>query len=276
MKKRINRIFLINIPLIIIFLGVVFPIYWTLATSFKQESTILDLPLRYLPAPFTFENYTYIWENMGFDRYLLNSTVTTLVSTVISTFIALFGGYAISRYKFKGKRSVYITLLISQMFPGVALMIPLFEIFNNMGFVNSPMSLILTYITVRIPFCMIMISGFVSGISPTLEEAAQIDGCSILGSIFKIVIPTITPGIVAAAAFSFVSSWNEFEYAFIFISDEKFFTLPVGLRQMQGEFTVAYGSLAAGCVMAMVPCILMFAYIQRYLIPDLTAGSVKG
>ncbi len=276
LKKRVERILLVNIPLIILFLVIIFPIYWTLVTSFKDESTMLQLPVKYWPSPFTFDNYKYIWENMGFDKYFFNSLITTGVSTLVCTIVSIFGGYSIARYKFKGKKPAYLVLLISQMFPGVVLMIPLFVIFNKLGIVNSPWSLIITYATIRIPFCMIMMSGFVAGVSPALEEAAQIDGCSVLQSIFKIVVPTIAPGIVAAGAFSFVSSWNEFVYAFTFLSSEKYFTLPIGLRQMQGEFTVAYGSLAAGCVMALIPVLILFAYIQKYLVSGLSSGAVKG
>jgi multiple sugar transport system permease protein len=123
---------------------------------------------------------------------------------------------------------------------------------------------------------MIMISGFVAGVSPALEEAAQIDGCSVFGAITKIVVPTIAPGLVAAGAFAFVSSWNEYVYAFCFLSSERYFTLPIGLKLMKGEFSVAYGSLAAGCVMALIPVILLFAYIQKYLVSGLSAGAVKG
>ena len=276
LKKRIFRIVAVNIPLILLFLLIMFPLYWTVVTSFKEESSMLQLPIKYWPSPFTFDNYKYIWENMGFDHYFFNSVFVTGVSTIACTLISIFGGYAIARYKFKGKGASYLVLLVSQMFPGVVLMIPLFVIFRNMGIVNSPYSLILTYATVRIPFCMIMMSGFVAGVSPALEEAAQIDGCSILQSIFKIVVPTIAPGIVAAGAFSFVSSWNEYVYAFTFLSKEKFFTLPIGLRLMQGEFTVAYGCLAAGCVMALIPVLLLFAYIQKYLVSGLSSGAVKG
>lgn len=276
MKKRLIRIAAVDLPLIVLFIITVFPLYWTIVTSLKQESDIMQLPLKYWPSPLTFDNYKYIWENMGFDTYFWNSILVTSVSTLVCTVISLFGGYSIARYKYKGKKFTYLVLLISQMFPGVVLMIPLFEIFRNMGIVNSPHSLILTYATVRIPFCMIMISGFISGVSPALEEAAQIDGCSVFGAITKIVVPTIAPGLVAAGAFSFVSSWNEYVYAFCFLSSEKYFTLPIGLKLMKGEFTVAYGSLAAGCVMALIPVILLFAYIQKYLVSGLSAGAVKG
>jgi multiple sugar transport system permease protein len=275
-KKRLIRIFTVNIPLVVLFIITIFPLYWTIVTSLKPENEIMKLPLKYWPSPITFDNYKYIWNNMGFDVYFWNSVMVTVISTVVCTVVSLFGGYAIARYPYKGKKLTYLILLVSQMFPGVVLMIPLFEIFKNMGIVNSPYSLILTYTTVRIPFCMIMISGFVAGVSPALEEAAQIDGCSVFGAITKIVVPTIAPGLVAAGAFAFVSSWNEYVYAFCFLSSERYFTLPIGLKLMKGEFSVAYGSLAAGCVMALIPVILLFAYIQKYLVSGLSAGAVKG
>ena len=275
-KKRLIRIFTVNIPLVVLFIVTIFPLYWTIVTSLKPENQIMKLPLKYWPSPITFDNYKYIWNNMGFDVYFFNSVMVTVISTVVCTVVSLFGGYAIARYPYKGKKLTYLILLVSQMFPGVVLMIPLFEIFKNMGIVNSPYSLILTYTTVRIPFCMIMISGFVAGVSPALEEAAQIDGCSVMGAITKIVVPTIAPGLVAAGAFAFVSSWNEYVYAFCFLSSERYFTLPIGLKLMKGEFSVAYGSLAAGCVMALIPVILLFAYIQKYLVSGLSAGAVKG
>lgn len=275
-KKRLIRIFTVNIPLVVLFIITIFPLYWTIVTSLKPENQIMKLPLKYWPSPITFDNYKYIWNNMGFDIYFWNSVMVTVISTVVCTVVSLFGGYAIARYPYKGKKLTYLILLVSQMFPGVVLMIPLFEIFKNMGIVNSPYSLILTYTTVRIPFCMIMISGFVVGVSPALEEAAQIDGCSVMGAITKIVVPTIAPGLVAAGAFAFVSSWNEYVYAFCFLSSERYFTLPIGLKLMKGEFSVAYGSLAAGCVMALIPVILLFAYIQKYLVSGLSAGAVKG
>ncbi|MBE5986633.1 multiple sugar transport system permease protein [Lacrimispora xylanisolvens] len=275
-KKRLIRIFTVNIPLVVLFIITIFPLYWTIVTSLKPENQIMKLPLKYWPSPITFDNYKYIWNNMGFDIYFWNSVMVTVISTVVCTVVSLFGGYAIARYPYKGKKLTYLILLVSQMFPGVVLMIPLFEIFKNMGIVNSPYSLILTYTTVRIPFCMIMISGFVAGVSPALEEAAQIDGCSVLGAITRIVVPTIAPGLVAAGAFAFVSSWNEYVYAFCFLSSERYFTLPIGLKLMKGEFSVAYGSLAAGCVMALIPVILLFAYIQKYLVSGLSAGAVKG
>lgn len=275
-KKKLIKTFTCYIPIAVVTIIMLFPFYWFLNTSFKEESSIMKLPIKYLPDPFTTDNYASMLSSMGFDRYFLNSLFVSVVTTVLVIAIAIMGGYSISRYKFKGKKFIFLLLLVTQMLPGVVILIPLFTIFNNMGLINNLWSLVIVNTTVNLPFCTIMISGFFSGVSPTLEEAAQIDGCTILKSVFKIVVPTILPGIVASGAFAFVNTWNEFVYSLNFINDSDKFTLPVGLSMMKGEFTVNYGGLAAGTVVALIPVLLIFCYIQKYLVQGLSAGAVKG
>lgn len=275
-KKRIIKIFNCYIPLIFFTIFTLFPFYWFLNTSFKEESSIMQLPMRYIPIPFTLENYKYMLSSMGFDRYFLNSLFVAVITTVAIMLIAIWGGFALSRYKFRGKKFTFFFLLITQMLPGVVILIPLFRVFIKLGLINNLWSLVLVNTTVNLPFCMIMMSGFFSNIPSTLEEAAQIDGCSIWKAIFKVVVPAVLPGLVSCGAFAFVNSWNEFVYALNFINDSKLFTLPVGLSMMKGEFTVNYGGLAAGTVVALIPVLLIFCYIQKYLVQGLSAGAVKG
>lgn len=275
-KKRIAKTFTCYIPLAVVTIIMLFPFYWFLNTSFKEQSSIMKLPIKYIPEPFTTDNYASMLSSMGFDKYFLNSLFVSVVTTIFVVAIAIMGGYAISRHKFKGKKFVFLLLLVTQMLPGVVILVPLFTIFNNMGLINNLWSLVIVNTTVNLPFCTIMISGFFSGVSPTLEEAAQIDGCTILKSVFKIVVPTILPGIVASGAFAFVNTWNEFVYSLNFMSDSDKFTLPVGLSLMKGEFTVNYGGLAAGTVVALIPVLLIFCYIQKYLVQGLASGAVKG
>lgn len=236
----------------------------------------MELPIRYIPTPFTLDNYKNMLASMGFDKYFFNSLFVSVLTTAIVMVVAIWGGFAISRYKFRGKKFTFFLLLITQMLPGVVILIPLFTVFNSLGLINNLWSLVITNTTVNLPFCMIMMSGFFSGIPATLEEAAQIDGCSIWKAVFRIVVPAIMPGIVSSAAFAFVNSWNEFVYALNFINDSSKFTLPVGLSMMKGEFTVNYGGLAAGTIVALIPVLLVFCYIQKYLVQGLAAGSVKG
>ncbi len=275
-KKRVGKVFKCYIPVVVFTLFTLFPFYWFLCTSFKEESSIMQLPLKYLPTPFTLDNYKSILSSMGFDKYFLNSLFVAVLTTIVIMFIAIWGGFALSRYKFKGKKFTFFLLLITQMLPGIVILIPLFTIFNKLGLINNLWALVLVNSTVNLPFCMIMMSGFFSGVPTTLEEAAQIDGCSIFGAIFKVVLPAVLPGIVSCGAFAFVNSWNEFVFALNFINDSDKFTLPVGLSMMKGEFTVNYGGLAAGTIIALIPVLLIFCYIQKYLVQGLSAGAVKG
>lgn len=275
-SKKVKKFFICYVPVVFFAVLTLFPFYWFLCTSFKAESSIMKLPLRYISVPFTLDNYKTMLSSMGFDKYFINSLFVSGTTTLLIIIIAILGGYAISRYKFKGKKFTFFLLLITQMLPGVVILIPLFTIFIKLGLINNLWSLIITNTTVNLPFCMIMISSFFSSVPPALEEAAQIDGCSIWKAIFRIVVPSILPGIVSAGAFAFVNSWNEFVYSLNFINDAAKFTIPVGLSMMKGEFTVNYGGLAAGTIVALIPVVIIFLFIQKYLVEGLTAGAVKG
>jgi multiple sugar transport system permease protein len=184
-------------------------------------------------------------------------------------------GYALSRYRFKGKKAFLLLLLCTQFVPGAMLIIPLFIIFKNLGLISNPLSLIIAYTTFQIPFNSILMNGFISNVPVQLEEAAMVDGCSRLQAIRHVIFPLLLPGIVATGVFTFIYAWNEFLFAFMLTNKAANFTLSVGLSYMMGEFNINYGALAAGSVIALVPAIIMFAYAQRYLVNGL-GGAVKG
>ena len=275
-KKAVKKIFLCYLPILLFAIFTIFPFYWMLCTALKEESTIMELPIRYWPKELTLDNFQRILTSMGFDRYFLNSLFVSVITTILIMVVAIWGGFALSRYNFRGKKFTFMLLLVTQMLPGVVILIPLFTIFNNLGLINNLWSLIIVNTTVNLPFCMIMMKGFFSGSPSTLEEAAQIDGCSIWKAIFRVVLPAVMPGVVSSGCFAFVNAWNEFVYALNFINDSNKFTLPVGLSMMKGEFTVDYGGLAAGVIVALIPVLLIFCYIQKYLVQGLSAGAVKG
>jgi multiple sugar transport system permease protein len=275
-QSKLKRFFTLHLPLAVFIVYILFPFYWSLCTSFKPENEILRTPIEYFPHRFTWDNYINMWNNVGFVHYFCNSLIVALTTTGLITLIALLGGYALSRYRFRGKAAVMMAFLITQMLPGVMILIPLFEIFKNLGMINRLSALTVTYTTIQIAFCTIMMSGFFSNIPKELEEAAQIDGCSLVGGIFRIVVPAIAPGIVATGAFAFVGAWNDFIYALAFMNNDQQFTLPLGLSMMQGEFTVNYGGLSAGNIIALIPVMILFAYIQKHLVTGLTSGAVKG
>lgn len=277
MKTKLrDKIFLRWVPLIIVNLFVLFPIVWAIITSLKQEGDILKKPIRYIPDPVTFENYIRAWLNCNFSRYFGNSMKIALVSVICIVVIAIMVGYALSRYRFKGRNLFMLLLLCIQFVPHAVLLIPLFNTFHAMHLIGKPLAVILVCITFQFPFNSILMRGFISGIPYTLEEAAQIDGCSRFMAVIKVILPMLVPGIVTTAAFAFIGVWNEFLFSMMFLNDAANYTIPIGLKMMQGEYNISYGAMAAGAIIAMLVPVVLFAYLQKYLVTGLSAGAVKG
>ena len=271
-----KKLITLYLPLIALLLFTLFPFYWIINTALKKEGDILSLPVQYFPSPPTFENFVRVMTDLGFDQFFVNSMIVTLTTCFLVILIALLGGYAIARFNFKGKGFVFIILFATQIFPRALLLVPLFLTFRAFDLIDTRIPLILTYTTLQIPFCTIMICGFFIMIPKEIEEVAMIDGCSRLDVIFRVLIPIIKPGIVATIAFCFVASWNEFIFALMFTYKEKLFTLPVGLYTLIGQYQIYYGGMSAGGVITLIPTLIMFAYLQKHLIKGLTAGAVKG
>ena len=262
--------------LIVILLFILFPIYWCLATSFKPSAEITSKTVTYWPAAFTLKNYSEAWTKSGFSTYFKNSLFISAFGVMFIVVISVLTGYALSRFKFKGKNIFMLILLCTQFIPGAMLITPIFIIFKNLGMLNSLFALVLVNTTFQFPFNSILMRGFVGGIDYTIEEAAQIDGCSRLGAIWHVLLPVLKPGIATIAAYGFISCWNEFLFSFMFISKQNKLTLPVGLKNLVGEFSINYGQLAAGAVIAVVPTLILFSYVQKNLVGGLSSGAVKG
>lgn len=232
-------------------------------------------PVEYFPTSPTVENFVVAWNNVGFGVFFKNSVIVGFFTVLIVIVLSVLAGYAISRYQFKGKVSFLLMLLCTQFIPRSMLIIPMFIIFQNLGLINHPLSLILVYSAVEVPFTAVLMSGFVSNIPKELEEAAAIDGCSKFQAIRHVILPLLLPGIVATGIFTFLYTWNEFLIALMLNTDQSKFTLPVGLSFMIGEYSVDFGALAAGSVIALVPSIILFAFAQKHLVNGM-GGAVKG
>jgi len=263
------------LPLLLMLAFVLVPFLWALSTSLKEPAKVLSEDLKLLPDPATISNFPRVWTEGRFATYFANSIFVSLVSVVAIIFLAIVNAYALSRFKFKGSRFFMILLLGTQMIPIVLLVTPLFMAFKDMGIINTPWSLIVFYIVTQLPFSTLLMKGFVDSIPKSVDEAAMVDGAGRLRIIFTIIAPVLQPGIVAVCAFAFIGCWNEFLGAFSFITSAVNFTIPVGLKFMIGEYSVDYAGLAAGSIIALLPPLVLFAYIQKFLIQGLSSGSVK-
>jgi arabinogalactan oligomer/maltooligosaccharide transport system permease protein len=211
-----------------------------------------------------------------FWRQLFNSSIIALITTIFGLILACTAAYAFSRFRFPGRQTGLMSFLVSQMFPGTLMMIPLYVLMSRLGLLDSWMGLALVYSTTSIPFCVWMLKGYFDTIPQEIEEAALIDGASRLLIFWKIMLPLARPAIAVTALFSFMTAWNEFILAATFMNDEKLYTLPVMLQQFVGQHKTEWGYFAAGAILVSLPVVALFFALQKNLVGGLTAGSVKG
>ena len=222
------------------------------------------------------KNFVDVMTEQPFGRWLLNSVLVSVMTTVLGVFLACTAAYAFSRFRFPGRDGGMLAFLVSQMFPGTLMLIPLFIIIVKwLGLGNTFWGLVIVYATTAIPFCVWMLKGYFDTIPIDIEESAVIDGASRQTIFLRIILPLSTPAIAITALFSFMTAWNEFILASVFLESESMYTAPVGLRFFVGGFSSQWGFFAAGSVIVSLPVVILFLYLQKYLVSGLTAGSVK-
>lgn len=257
-------------------LFVLLPLYWMAVTAFKTNPEIINAQeLTYFPRSFTLENFTGLFEQFNFATLLKNSLIVSLSSGVLVTVLSIFGGYSLARYQFRSKDGILIFFLVTQMIPGILVIIPLNVIFSRLRVIDSYYALLIFYLVSNLPFCLITMRSFFERIPKTLEEAAAVDGCGKLAALRKVIIPIMFPGIVSVFVFAFIGAWNELIAGTIFISTPKMWTIPVGLKSLIGKYNVQWGALMAGGVLALLPTAILFGVMQKYVVSGLTAGAVK-
>lgn len=256
---------------------VVLPIYWMVITSFKTNPEIVNTQhITYFPETFTLENYQSLFRMLSYSTYLKNSIIVTLVTAVVIVFLSILGGYGLARFKFKGKGGVLIFFMLTQMIPCILVIIPLYIVFSRMGLINTKMALFIYYVITNCPFCVVTMRSFFERIPYELEEAAYVDGCGRLETLWRVVLPVMFSGIVAVFVFAFIGAWNELIAGTIFLNTPDMWTIPVGLKSLIGKYSVQWGALMAGGVLALLPTAIMFMFVQRYVVEGMTAGAVKG
>ncbi len=213
---------------------------------------------------------------LAFLQHAASSIVIALATTVVGIILACTAAYALSRFRFPGRRTALTTFLVVQMFPASLLILPLYVLLDQLGLLNSLTGLVLVYSTTAIPFCVWTLKGYFDGLPRELLEAARVDGAGPARIFFKIVLPLARPGIAVTALFSFMTAWNEFIMASTFLTDESKYTLPVMLQSSVGQFSADWGRFAAGAIVTSVPVMILFYVLQKYLVGGLTAGAVKG
>jgi arabinogalactan oligomer/maltooligosaccharide transport system permease protein len=256
-------------------------VLWVISMALTPQQGF-SMSLSPIPAEPTLENFVYVVTRESangdwlFGQQLLNSVIVSVATTVLGIFLACTAGYAFSRFRFPGRREGLMMFLVSQMFPGTMMLIPLYVILDAVGLLNQLAGLILVYSTTAIPFCVWMLKGYFDTIPKELEESAIIDGASQFTIFWRIILPLARPAIAVTALFSFMTAWNEFILATTFMNSEDAYTLPVTLQSYVGAYSTQWGYFAAGAILVSIPVVALFFSLQKYLVGGLTAGSVKG
>ncbi|MDT0399069.1 MULTISPECIES: carbohydrate ABC transporter permease [Streptomyces] len=258
---------------------VLLPVYVMVSSSLKPLEDVTGT-FRWLPTGLTIRPYIDIWSTVPLAKYFVNSLIVAGVATVCSVVIAVFAAYAVSRYEFRGKRIFSVTVLSTQMFPGILFLLPLFLIYVNIGnatgiaLFGSRGGLILTYLTFSLPFSIWMLIGYFDSVPKDLDEAALVDGCGPLKALIKVVVPAAIPGIVAVAVYAFMTAWGEVLFASVMTNDATR-TLAVGLQGYSTQNDVYWNQIMAASLVVSIPVVAGFLLLQRYLVAGLTAGAVK-
>lgn len=248
-----------------------FPFYWLFKTSIEPTDAIYG-DLSALPGGLTFEHYQEAFA-VGFHESVINSLIVAIGTTVLTTVIALLGAYGILRKVFPGRTAAAKIVLLTYMFPHVALIVPVFYLGAQLGLLSSPIILIAMHTMLALPFCIWILQAFLEDIPRELEEAAMVEGASEFGAFMRITVPLSYPGIIAAGTFAFIMSWGEYMFAFVLMTESAAHTVPVALHNLLGAYTIDWGLLAAAGVIATLPVLGLFWVMAKYLGEGIAKGT---
>jgi multiple sugar transport system permease protein len=268
-----------RIVLTVLTIFALLPLYVMVSSSLKPLQDVTGT-FRWIPSPITFSSYIQMWQTVPLAQYFVNSLIVCSCAAALSVLVATFAAYAVSRYRFRGRRVFTLVVLSTQMFPGILFLLPLFLIFVSIGnatgitLLGSRTGLIITYLTFSLPFSIWLLVGYFDSIPRGLDEAAWVDGCGPLRALFRVVIPAAIPGIITVAIYAFMTAWGEVLFASVMTNDTTR-TLAVGLRDYSTQNDVYWNQIMAASIVVSIPVVAGFLLMQRFLVTGLTAGSVK-
>lgn len=277
-RRRRRRIRLVPNLVAVVFSAVwIFPVYWMLNTAFKPRSDAMTATPMFFPEHFTLSNFVSAVSGSNFFNDLKSSVIVVLGTLILSIPLALFAAAALTRFRFRGRRTIMVFILATQMLPGTALLIPMFLMFNQLNLLGSYFGLILAYVGAVLPFSIWVMRGFFLAIPFEIEEAARVDGASQWRVLRSVIFPLVLPGVIATSIFAFIAAWNDYLTAYTFMKDQTMYTLPVWLASFSNPHTgTDFGGQMAGSVIFSLPVVVFFLFIQRNLVTGMSAGAVKG
>jgi multiple sugar transport system permease protein len=263
--------------LLVIFICALFfiPIYGAFTTAFRTNQEIIKEGFWAFPTPPVLDNFITVWKGGKIQMFLLNTVLVSISSTVISIFMGSLTGYAFGKLGFKGSSWLYIIVVAGMFFPPQIVLIPLFKLFNTLNLLDSVFALIIVHVGFGIPICTLMMTNFFRDIPPSLRQSAMLDGCNDWQVLFRIMLPLARPSITALIILQFTWIWNDFLWPLILIKSEHRMTIQMGILQLRGQYGLAWGNQAAGALMATIPTLLLFIFMQKHFIHGLSMGAVK-
>jgi multiple sugar transport system permease protein len=261
--------------LLIVLVVSIFPYLYLLSTALRPRSEIFRFPPSWLPNTWAPQNFIDVWHVVALGKWILNSVFIAGTSTALTLVLAIPAGYALARLQFPGRRVFRQLLLVTQMFSPAILIIGLFRFMTTVRLTDTPLSLILTYSALSVAFSIWFLESYYRSVPEEIEEAAMVDGCSRVGALVRVILPSMAPALVATTVFAFIWAWNDFVIALTFIASPGNRTLPLGIYSFLGQYMIEWHFLMAAALIAVIPVVILFISIERWLVKGMTAGAVK-
>lgn len=255
---------------------VLFPFYWIAISSLKSPRELVKFPPDLLPLDITVQHYRNLLQFSPYVVYLKNSCVVAGLTVIVTMPLAVLGAYSLARFRFPGKSAISTSLLLTYLFPGILLLVPLYTMAARLGILDSHSALVIVNVTFTLPFSILLLRTFYEAVPVELDEAAMLDGADRITVLRRILVPLCRPGIVSTATYVFIASWGEFLFSSVLIIDDSRKTLPVGLSELMSLYVIDWGLISAGAVLTVLPVIALFASLGRHFVGGLTAGALKG